>query len=213
MILSQAIKIFLVAMTAEGRCYYRDGMSAFRAHAGDIELDRLSSKTMRSFLKGQFARRRANGISTEDLIRRFYAVRLFISWSIRQGIIHDFDALKLQRKRPETYKETSKTIFRHARWCRKTFYYFLVRGFAGVSGTGRSSTRMAPAVTSTRMPGSGLGVTAGAFSFAWSSLSIFLILPAVVLSWVRTSQSSSRSISWNRLSYMRFSLVSRLLGV
>jgi hypothetical protein len=52
MILSQAIKEFLVAMVAEGRYKrgYRDGMYAFLAHAGDIELDRLSTKTMRSFL-------------------------------------------------------------------------------------------------------------------------------------------------------------------
>jgi site-specific recombinase XerC len=127
MLLSQAIRGFIVAITAEGRCQEctRDAMTAFLAHAGDIELERLSTKTMRTFLASEFARRRANrrAISTADMVRRFYAVRLFIAWLVRQGIIQDFTGLKLDRKRPELLsKEISKKIFRHSKWCRKTFY-------------------------------------------------------------------------------------------
>ena len=52
MLLSQAIKIFFVAMKAEGRSKYADGMYAYLLrHAGDVELDRISTKAMRSFLK------------------------------------------------------------------------------------------------------------------------------------------------------------------
>ena len=121
MLLSQAIKIFLIAMKAEGRRGYADGMNAFLRHAGDVELDRISTKTMRSFLKSEFAHRYVNNISIENLILRFYAVRLFISWLTRQGIVRDFAELKPQRRRVETYTET-KQIFRHAKWCRKIVY-------------------------------------------------------------------------------------------
>ena len=125
--LSQAIRIFLVVMTAECRRGYRNGMSAFLRHAGDIELDRLSTKTMRSFLKSEFARRRENNISIEELIRRFHAVRLFINWLVRQGIIRDFAGLKSQPKRPVLSREISKKIFRHSKWCRKIFFIALCR--------------------------------------------------------------------------------------
>ena len=127
MILSQAMQAFLVAMTAEGRCKrcYRDGMSAFLAHAGDVELNQLSTKTMRSFLASEFNLRRfssesESAISVPDLLRRFYAVRTFISWLVLQGIIRDFDGLKRQKKRPDNLMV--KKIFRHARGCRKIFF-------------------------------------------------------------------------------------------
>jgi hypothetical protein len=123
MLLSQAIKEFLVAMTAEGHCKrgYRDGMYAFLAHAGDVELNKLSTKTMRSFLASEFKRKTGGEVVIPDLLRRFYAVRTFITWLILQGMIREFDELKMQKKKPDLLM--AKKIFRHSRSVGRSFLF------------------------------------------------------------------------------------------